>query len=175
MSSSNLALSPSFLKFKKETFNSPKSLTMARSQQGMKYAAPLKHPQPKTTMADKSSSQSTKKKKRGRPRKHFKEINSANQVIATENPILARKREKRLQNLKERIRESVYLTKEYPTDDHFKTIGFNINSRLVGSLDTFKNQSMNRVRFWSIDEVSKFVASIPGCEKFVNIFVSQVS
>lgn len=81
--------------------------------------------------------------------------------------------------MKENIRESVFLTKVYTKNDLFKTVGFKIDSKLaIGEIDRFMSQRASGttrcLKFWSVDEVSKFVASIPGCEKFVKLFVTQV-
>lgn len=120
------------------------------------------------------------KNKRGRPRKL--EISTKSEQ-KPQNPMLVAKREKKQLKLAENVRESVFLTRDYPktttSDSYFKTICFKLDSKLaVGGPfeNNFKfsgSSSSKRVRLWSVDDVSRFVASIPGCERFVNLFISQ--
>lgn len=133
------------------------------------------------------------KLKRGRPCKSRVESPQTasdkvvTKLIEAKNAKRLAKREKNWLKLSESIRESVYLTKVYNTNqDFFKTVGFKIDSRLViGNVvdefaaDVIKSSSslsLSRkgLRSWSVDQVSHFVSSIPGCEKFVELFVSQV-
>ena len=126
-----------------------------------------------------SSQHPTLKLKRGRPSKKLVNDLTVSAAVAAAQQKLGsgvvkqrRRRGKHLSKLKENIRESVYLTRVYTSSTSFyETIGFKIDSRLVGE---FNHSSEKSLRFWSVDEVSDFVASIPGCEKFVKLFVSQV-
>lgn len=122
-----------------------------------------------------SSQHPTLKLKRGRPSKKLVNdlaVADAQQKLGSGVVKQRRRRVKHLSKLKENIRESVYLTRVYTSSTSFyETIGFKIDSRLVGE---FNHSSEKSLRFWSVDEVSDFVASIPGCEKFVKLFVSQV-
>lgn len=120
------------------------------------------------------------KNKRGRPRK----LEPRGEQQKHQNPVLAAKREKKQLKLAENVRESVFLTRDDPRtttmDSYFKTIGFKLDSKLAVD-GPFENNSKlsgsspsKRVRLWSVEDVSRFVASIPGCERFVNLFISQV-
>lgn len=137
--------------------------------------------QPQQLILTTTKSSIKKKNKRGRPRKL--EI-SAKSEQKPQNPVLTAKREKKQLKIAENVRESVFLTRDYPktttSESYFKTVGFKLDSKLaVGG--PFENNSKlsgssssKRVRLWSVDDVSRFVASIPGCERFVNLFISQV-
>lgn len=112
-------------------------------------------------------------KQRGRPRK--KPLETVNErVKMVENGKGVVRKERNWLKLKENVRESVYLTRPYSTNSFFKTVGFKVNSRLVGPIESFKSENPKALRFWSVHDVSQFVASIPGCEKFNQLFVSQV-
>ncbi|RMZ94540.1 hypothetical protein BpHYR1_044536 [Brachionus plicatilis] len=68
----------------------------------------------------------------------------------------------------QKLKQSVYLTKQQTNDDYIKT-----NAPLVINTDHFTKRKNSDLRTWSIEQVCEFIKSIPGCQDFESSFKDQ--